>query len=190
MKKRVFVVHWWWGLPSDEWFVRLKNTLEKNGFEVSLLEMPDTDAPKIDKRVNFLNDSIPYLDENTFFVWHSIWCQTIFRYLQSSSQVKKIWWIACVAWWFDLIPDSYDEVEVAQPWLNTFDWFDAVKKYTNNIFWIFSDDDYYVSLENEKIFREKLDAKTIIEHGKWHYDSNLDWVKTIPVLLNWFKDLS
>ncbi len=187
-KKKVFIVHWWWGNSTEPWFVRLKNSLEQMDFEVKIFDMPNTDEPEIDTRVNFLKNNISDIDKNTYLVWQSVWCQTILRYLSTLDNDIKLWWVAFVAGWFDLIPGSceWEEIDIAKPWIETPIDLDKAKTHTDNFFAIFSDDDYYVSLDNEKIFREKLNAKTIIETWKGHY-SQEDNVIEIPVLLKRFK---
>lgn len=185
-KKKVFVIHWWWEQSTEPWFVWLKNSLEQINFEVKIFDMPNTEEPKINTRVNFLKNNILNIDKNTYIVWHSIWCQTILRYLSTLDEDKKLWWIAFIADWFDLITWSYEEIDIAKPWIETPINFDKAKIHTDNFFAIFSDDDYYVSLDNEKIFREKINAKTVIETWKWHY-SQKDGITEIPVLLERFK---
>ena len=40
--KRLFVIHGWDGHPDEVWFPWLMTELENNGFQVSLLQMPET----------------------------------------------------------------------------------------------------------------------------------------------------
>ena len=50
---------------------------------------------------------------------------------------------------------------------------------TNNFFAIFSDNDQYVSVENEKAFQEKLDAETLLMKNKGHFTEEIK----IPIIL-------
>ena len=45
----------------------------------------------------------------------------------------------------------------------------AIKKHTDKFVCILSDNDSYVPLSNAELFKEKLNAKIIIEHDKGHY---------------------
>ena len=86
MNRRVFIVHGWGGNPKEGWFPWLRNELEKRNFEVSVPEMPDTNHPLIGSWVRTLAEVVGTPDSETYFVGHSIGCQTIFRYLETIGQ--------------------------------------------------------------------------------------------------------
>lgn len=71
----------------------------------------------------------------------------------------------------------------AQSWLNTPIDFKKIKNITNNITCIFSDNDYFVSLKQEKRFKELLNAKTIIVKGKGHISAE-DGIKELDEIYN------
>lgn len=74
-------------------------------------------------------------------------------------------------------------MDVAKPWLETSINLAKVKGKANSFIAIFSDNDPYVSLEeNRKIFEGRLGAKIIIEPGKGHFSED-SGVKELPVLL-------
>lgn len=90
------------------------------------------------------------------------------RYLEKQD-VKNIGGILFVAPWLDLLPEAVSDEEsynIAQPWLNNPIDFEKIKNSTNKITCIFSDDDYFVALEQERKFKEILNAKTIIVKKK------------------------
>jgi len=176
--KRVFVIHGWGGSPTGEWFPWIKKELEKRKLEVNVLEMPDTDCPKINAWVNTLKDAVKSIDTETYFVGHSIGCQTILRYLQKSN--KQAGGIVFVAPWTILKGLEADDQEIAKPWLKTKIDFEKIKKTNTKFVAIFSDDDPFVPLENKDVFKEKLDAKIIIERNKGHFsaDNNTTEVKS------------
>ena len=110
------------------------------------------------------------MDNETYFIGHSIGCQTIMRYLETK-EITKIGGILFVAPWLDLLPqaiDDEDSYNTAQPWIKTPINFDKIKQFTNNITCIFSDNDYFVSLEQEQEFKDKLNSKTLIVKNKGH----------------------
>ncbi|MBU1255325.1 alpha/beta hydrolase, partial [Patescibacteria group bacterium] len=119
---------------------------------------------------------------------HSIGCQAILRYLESLDN-KKIGGIIFVAGFFKLTNlETEEEKEIAKPWLETPIDFDKVKKVTNKITAIFSDNDSFVPLEvNKKIFEEKLEAKIIIEQNKGHFNED-SGIFEIPVVLKILLD--
>src|SRR5688572_19611763 len=98
--KRIFVVHGWYGHPGEGWFPWLKETLEARGFEVFVPAMPDPAHPRIESWVRQLAGEVGELDQETFFVGHSIGCQTILRYLQMGD--ARAGGVVCVAPWTTL----------------------------------------------------------------------------------------
>jgi len=118
MQKRVFVIHGWDGSPQNCWFPWLKNELKKKGFVVQVLSMPHPENPTITDWVNHLADAVGEPDKNTYFVGHSIGCQTILRYIEQLQ--KPIGGVVCVAGFFRLLHLATDEEkEIAKPWLET-----------------------------------------------------------------------
>ena len=168
--KKIYLVHCWDGTSSDGWYPWIVEKLNNDNIEVIRFDMPNTSNPTIKEWVGTLNCKVDKLDNETYFIGHSIGCQTIMRYLETK-EVIKIGGILFVAPWLDLLPKAIEDEEsynIAQPWLNTPINFEKIKQFTNNINCIFSDDDYFVPLEQEKEFRDKLNAKTIIVKNKGH----------------------
>ncbi len=168
--KKIYLVHCWGGTSDDGWYPWLDRKISNNDNEVIRFNMPNTGSPTISSWVEMLNSKVNNLDENTYFIGHSIGCQTIMRYLEKKD-VSKIGGMLFVTPWLDLLPKAIEDEEsynIAYPWLNEPISFDKIKNFTNNIYCIFSDDDYFVSLEQEKEFKNKLDANTIIVSNKGH----------------------
>lgn len=183
---RAFIIHGWDGYPEEGCFPWLKEELEKKGFEVHTPAMPQPLHPKIDTWISFLREQVGVPDEHTFFVGHSIGCQTILRYLESLPEDTKIGGAVLLAPWIHLTDEAYEteeDSEIAKPWIQTLIQWDNVKSHSNKFIAIFSDDDPLVPLTDSKIFEEKLGTKTIIEHAKEHF-SGSSGIKELPSLLN------
>ncbi len=136
--------------------------------------MPNTEAPQIDEWVNLLANKVIKIDKNSYFIGHSIGCQTILRYLERQ-EITQIGGILLVAPWLNLLPAAINDEEsykIAQPWLNIPINFSKVKKFTNNIYCVFSDNDYFVPIKDEKEFKEKLNAHTLILHNLGHISAD------------------
>ncbi len=58
-----------------------------------------------------------------------------------------------------------------------------IKMLTQNIIAIFSDNDPDASMDDLKLFKQKLNAKIIVERNKWHFSDDAS-VKELPVVLN------
>ena len=167
---KIYIVHCWDGTKEDGWYPWLDKELSNDNNKVYRFDMPNTAYPKIEEWVSFLDKQLDSLDENTYFVGHSIGCQTILRYLQSRD-ITNIGGILLVAPWLSLLNYAIEDVEsynTAKPWLTESIDFDKIKKFTNNIHCIFSDNDYFVSLSQKEEFERLLNAKTIVVNDKGH----------------------
>jgi hypothetical protein len=172
MKKRVFMIHGWGGQPDVGWMLWLKKELEKKGFEVIAPQMPNTEKPKIEEWVGFLEQKVDEPDENTYFVGHSIGCQTILRYLEKLPENKKVGGALFVAGWFNLKPEATEDgedAEIAKPWIETPIDCKKVLTHTKKFIAIFSDNDPFAPVEDSELFKKRLGAKIIIEHNKGHF---------------------
>jgi len=185
MAKRAFIIHGWDGKPEHGWYPWMKKQLEAKGFHVQLPEMPNTEEPEIEAWVSTLKKLAAEVNEETYFIGHSVGCQTILRFLQTLPEGTKIGGAVLVAPWMHLDQKTIEEegpevVEVAKPWMETpIDW-EKIKhhKYVA----IFSDNDSYVPLSDSKIFEEKLCAKIIIEKEKGHFAGD-EGIFELPVAL-------
>lgn len=179
--KRVFIVHRWGGSPNFDWYPWLKKELENEDFEVFVPEMPDTSEPKIDSWVSHLKNVVSKLDAETYFVGHSIGCQAIMRFLEKEKFNGRIGNVVFVAGWFKLDNLESKEVEeIASPWIKTHINFDKIKRKLSKLtVFLSSNEPYGCVKENEKIFREKLNADVIIEENKGHFTQD-DGILAVP----------
>ncbi len=172
--KKVYIVHCWDGKCDDGWYPWLDNELTKKGIEVMRFNMPHTESPVIDEWVSELSKHVNVLDKDTFFIGHSIGCQTIMRYLEKKD-VTEIGGILFVAPWLDLLPAALADEEskaTAEPWLNTPIDFEKIKKFTSNIRCLFSDNDYFVDVKQRDVFQEKLKVQTFLVHACGHISAD------------------
>lgn len=179
--KRVFIIHGWDGYPEEGWFPWLKKELESKGCEVCVPAMPDPAEPKIETWVPFLRELVGEVDENTFFVGHSIGCQTILRFIESLPENAKIGGAVFVAGWYNLRNlETEEEERIAGPWVNTPRNDEKIRKFLEGkSIAIFSDNDPWVIPENQNSWKEKVGAEIIIEHNRGHFSGN-DGITELP----------
>jgi hypothetical protein len=181
--KTIYLVHGWGGTGSGGWFDWLKAELEGK-VKVIAFNMPNTDEPEINAWVGVLEKNIKEVDENTFFITHSIGCQAVLRFLEKLEKGKKIGGCCFVSGWFTLKQEvlrqeGEEVVEIARPWIETPIDFDKVKSHCKNFLVILSDNDPYVPLSNKEVFEEKLSAKVVIKGNQEHFNT----VERIPEVL-------
>ena len=118
--KRIIIVHGWGDSPKDHWIPWLIQQLEGSGFAVEAPTMPNADEPKIEPWVSHLDSVVGKVNENIYYVGHSIGCQTILRHLESLPKGVVVGGAVFVAPWFTLTNLSGpDEEKTAEPWINT-----------------------------------------------------------------------
>lgn len=187
MKKRIFIIHGWDGHASDGWFSWLKKELEKNNLEVVVPEMPNSEEPRIEVWVPLLAKLVGEADENTFFIGHSIGCQTILRYLETAG--RNVGGAVFVAGWFSIRGlETKEEEDLAQMWIGTEIDFDKIKKVLPKSAAIFSDNDLFVDpQENSKIFKEKVGSDVIILHNQEHFIEQTELPVALEELMRLIK---
>jgi uncharacterized protein len=192
MAKRVFIIHGWDGYPEEGWFPWLKKELESRGFAVIVPQMPKPEEPRINNWVPALKDLVGIPDEETYFVGHSMGCQTIARYLESLPEDAKVGGAVFVAGFFRRLTNLEDDElvrNVADEWLKTPLDLKKLKDRLKNSVAIFSDNDPYVPLDNQTEFRDILGAKVVIEHEKGHFSGSTG-TKELPVALDAVLEIS
>ncbi|MEK7192346.1 MAG: alpha/beta hydrolase [Patescibacteria group bacterium] len=188
--KRVFIIHGWGGNPNEGWFPWLKNELGKRGFSVAVPAMPNSDEPKIETWIPFLSKTVGKPDQQTYFVGHSIGCQTIIRYLQTLPSETKIGGAVFVAGWYNLRSlETEKEKRIAGPWVNEPRDDKKIREIVNKAIAIFSDNDPFVISENQLSWKERVGAKIIVERGKGHFGGS-DGVTELPSALDAVLELA
>lgn len=185
MTKRAFIVHGWDGYPEEGWFPWLKKELEARGFAVFVPQLPDADKPRIPTWIPALATAVGIADEYTFFVGHSMGCQTIARYLETLPKNVKVGGAVFVAGFFKRISGLEDDPKVQETGRH---WLDApidLKKIRSHLpksAAIFSDDDPFVPLDNQDDFRDKLKSEIIIQRRMEHFSGNAG-ITELPIAL-------
>ena len=174
--KKVIIVHGWEASPEANWFPWLKNELEMRNFIVEVPAMPNTINPTLEVWLGHLKKIAGEPSENTFFVGHSLGVITILRYLESL-EGKKVGGVVLVSGFPE--PIIYEE-------LNSFFTkpldYQRVKKATDKIVAIHSDNDPHVPLKNGEILKEKIGAKLVIIPNAGHLNSG-DGFGKLPIAL-------
>ena len=186
--KRIFLIHGWDGSPDNHWFPWLTKELEARGFAVVAPQLPDSLTPKIEAWVPVLADLVSKTDQDTFFIGHSMGCQTILRFLQTLPPEQIAGGVVLVAGFTGKLTGLTEEEKlVARPWEETPIDLDKVKDRAKHFAAVLSDNDPWVPLEsNRNVFAGKLGAEVIVEHAKGHFETG-SGVTELPVILDLLK---
>lgn len=186
--KRAIIVHGWASHPKDGWFPWLKKELETQGYKVDIPKMPVPFVPIIKKWVGHLSKTLGPVDQDTIFIGHSIGCQTILRYLETIN--TPIRGAIFVAGFFKLDGlESVAEEKIAEAWIKTPIDFEKLKRIIPKSIAIFSDNDRFVPLdENRNSFEKNLGSEIIIDHGMKHYSGD-QGIFEVPSVLEALKKL-
>jgi len=72
MGKQVYIIHGYGASPANHWFPWLKEKLIADDNQVLVLHMPNSSDPKKEEWLETLANKIKNLDNNTYFVTHSL----------------------------------------------------------------------------------------------------------------------
>lgn len=183
MKKRIFIAHDWDGYPEEGWSPWLKKELRAKEFEIYIPQLLEGGSPRIHNWVLKLAEEVSAADENTYFVGHSMGCQTIARHLEILPEGVKVGSAVFVAGFFKRLTGFENDPDVRETdkhWLGTSLDLEEVKSHLPKSATIFSDNDLYVSLNNQDDFRDKLGSEIIIKHKMRHFSRSND-VNGLPV---------
>lgn len=183
--KRVFIVHRWDASPTADWYPWVADGLKARGFEVIVPVMPHPGAPEIGSWVSTLERQVGVPDADTYFVGHSVGCQTIVRYLAGLPDGLQVGGCVFVAGWTALtaeaLPDE-ESADIAEPWLSQpIDWA-AAKSHPSHVTAVFSDNDPFVPHSQVGVFEKNLGARIIMEPGKGHL-SGEEGISSLPVVV-------
>ncbi len=187
--KKIIIVHGWDGSPQEGWFPWLKTEMEKEGWNVQVPQLPNAAYPKPQEWVETLRAVVPMPDENTFFVGHSLGCQTILRYLESFPQDTSIGGAVFVAGFTALQNLDEEEKKIFEPWDQSRPDLQKISKMMKKSMAIFSDDDPWVPLEPNKEYFESIGSEIVVEHEKGHYSGNRDGCFELIIVKNCFLAL-
>ncbi|WP_373883539.1 RBBP9/YdeN family alpha/beta hydrolase [Acinetobacter pittii] len=80
--RQIIVLHGYSASIDDHWFLDLKHQIEDEHTTVTLIPFPDSENPDVDAWQKVLDQQIPKVDENTYFVAHSLGVITLLHFLQ------------------------------------------------------------------------------------------------------------
>jgi uncharacterized protein len=171
--KKVYLVPSRGAHPNDLWYPWVKSTLEQAGYVMNIPQMPNPDRPQKAAWLSALESRISEVDENTYFIGHSVGCQAILRFLdrlpldhQSGGVVLVAGWVRFPNW----EGRSKEQKAILEDWLNPTLDLSKVADRSKCFTAIFSDNDEFVPKENWAVCENELHAKVMIKHAAGHFE--------------------
>ncbi len=182
--KRVYIIHGYTGYPDKNWFPWLKSELEKLGVSTEVPAMPNTNEPKLEEWLPYLQKTIGTPDEDKYLVGHSLGCPTILRYLESLDENQEVGGALLVAGFAEPLPhlpelDSF----TASVWKDN-----HIRSRTKQLTILNSDDDEAVPFFNAEHVRDRFNAKLVTVHDAGHINEKAGF-KEVPFVLKELKDM-
>lgn len=174
--KRVFIVHGYGGNPDSNWFPWLKAKLEHVDIVVDVPVMPNTDAPELSQWLLHLQKVVGQLNEETYFVGHSLGCPTILRFLENLNGGEKVGGVVLVAGFAE--PIHFTELDG----FTDSSWNDArIQAACNNIVLISSDNDPHVPLVMAERMQDRFNAELVVMPDAKHINGDAGY-KELPLI--------
>ncbi len=124
-----------------------------------------------------LKKDVGVLNQNYYFIGHSLGCITILRYIESLRKNQNIGGVILVAGFTSNL--GYKELNSF--FKNEISW-SKIKSHCKKFTVIHSKNDRYVSLHYGSFFKKKLGAKLLIKEKMGHF-TDKDGVKKLPSAL-------
>lgn len=168
--KRAVLVHCWGGESNYAWYPAVAEELRALGYDVTVPDMPDTENPRLDAWLPYLQNVIGTPDEELVLIGHSLGTVTIMRYLEAlpdGSQIRKAIFVAGFT-------DQLGFRELENFFETKLDFAKIKPKTKDGFVVIQSDNDPYVSAQYGIRLQEELGAKCIIKHAAGHMSGDVD----------------
>jgi serine hydrolase len=175
--RRLFIVHGYGATPADHWFPWLRDLFTARGVDVTVLSLPDPQAPSAARWHEAVSAALPAVDEHTWIVAHSLGAITVLRRLAVLPQPWTLGGAILVSGFtgrLDVLPvlDDFlaDDVDLT-----------AVVPNIQQRHVIHSDDDTIVPPAASAALADRLRAQVHVVPGAGHFLAS-EGVITLPLL--------
>lgn len=166
--KQAILLHGTGGNDKDYfWFADTKKYLEEKGYQVWWPALPNPERPVLQQSLEFFEQNMPAVDEETIVIGHSSACPLILTWLQYLTiSIKQA---VLVAGFYEPI----DEAGQSALMLPKDGWnFEAIKEHTQQLVIINSDNDPWNCNDKQaRPIAEKLGATFVLMEGQGHMGS-------------------
>ncbi|UXR68920.1 MULTISPECIES: alpha/beta hydrolase [unclassified Staphylococcus] len=166
----VYIIHGYQANSQDHWFPWLKKTLEIEGHNVTVLDLPHTDRPNGDEWLSHMQEHIKDVDRDTIFISHSLGVITTLKFI-NELDVPRVGSLAMISGFKgdlpqnELLPDD-DVLD------SFFKWdldYELIHNKVLHMFGVAAKDDYVVPIDASRKLCEVLDCKLYEEETGGHF---------------------
>jgi uncharacterized protein len=174
LQPTIYLTPRWAGNIHSDWYDWLALKIKSNyDINIHCIEMPDWHEPTPEKSLKHLTKNITELNEQCYFIGHSVGCQAILQFLNTQKPDTIVGGFLFVAGWF-----AVDKPwESLKPWLKTdvLD-FSFISRMTNFKQIILSDNDPFTSdfQQNKSLWEINLNANVNIVTGGKHFNNSTE----------------
>lgn len=178
MSKRAIIIHGWGGLPEEGWRPWLRTQLERQGYDVRMPTMPNTEHPRLESWLEALQHTIGETDAEILLIGHSLGCVTILRYLETLPPNIRIRETVLVAGFCEDLGPNFAEIQpfTAAP----FHW-PRIRAACSRFHVIHSEDDHIVPVAYAERLAKNLHVPLNAQQGMKHFGSG-DGLREIPCI--------
>ena len=180
----IYIIHGYSASPADHWFFWLKEKLEEENNKVTIIDLPTPLTPNPIEWNEALKKQIKVIDENSFFIAHSLGCITLLKFLEESFFEKQIAGYMLVSGFNDSIPTLKQLNNFLKSKLD----YHKLNKITKNKIVISAKDDYVVPIILSERLSFLFNADFIPLEKGGHFMAS-DGYHKFPFLLTEFKKL-
>ncbi|WP_297195549.1 alpha/beta hydrolase [uncultured Campylobacter sp.] len=179
--KELYIIHGFGSDSSSHWFKWLKNELLKKDkdLNVKILDLPNPFKPNPDEWQKRLKQQIASVNENTYFVAHSLGCIALLEYLSSLNEDAKVGGVLLVGGFskpLSILPEL-------NPFLKRDVEFTKLTKMIKNIIVLSAKNDNVVPTELSKDLAHSLNAKFIQPDDGKHFGARKP-LRKAPIILD------
>jgi hypothetical protein len=165
--KQAILLHGTGGNDKDYfWFENAKKLLEENDYAIWWPQLPSPDRPTLDEAVDYVQENMPELDENSVIIGHSSACPLILSLFQRSDLHVRL--AILVSGYYTAIQDKVSDLMIEK---DGYDW-EKVKSSADEIVLINSDNDPWGCDDVQaRPVADNLGAKFILAKQQGHMGS-------------------
>jgi predicted alpha/beta hydrolase family esterase len=174
-KPKIYLVPRWAGNIHSDWYDSIFELI-KNKYNITIerLEMPNWNEPNIEESIEYLSNQVKELNNQSYFIGHSVGCQAIIRFLIKQFEKNcdlRIGGCLFVAGWFE-VDNPWNTLK---PWIDLKDIdFKLISKKLNFNKLVLSDNDPFTTnyLKNKRLWEEKINSEVEIYPDRKHFNES------------------